>query len=442
MDAPPRRPIDDGSPTDPYPPGGYAGSGGSGGYAGSGYPGRGPPSPYHGGGGLPGGYPSGYAGSEGSTGLGRPTSMYAGGPGRPTSAYAGDGRSYPPGHVLEGQPMSRSPILGMPPASDPPYAYPTSRPPSRNAGGGYPIARPVSRNGGYPVAPGGGSAYNAAPGSVGYPTSRPPSRLAGSNMPAPSTGGFAADTAGALSAPEGFSRPPNLAQPYTAFETLKVQDMDDFVDSMPRMPLVLMPHDVYHEDWIRFMQVRINALPSFRHRTDETSKDLHLAWTGQLPMPDTRPRRRSSLAIDLIELWNASFFLARGIEVVLYKGRERRTGPRTGTVDPNLPMLDESELLSTSDSDSDSDDSDDYDREDRDRYRFGYGSNASYSRQFEAQMAEAREARYRRSERKSEKKRRNKEKKLRRKVRERERKYALYLTYVPLREGPGGSIYA
>lgn len=59
-----------------------------------------------------------------------------------------------------------------------------------------------------------------------------------------------------LTAPEGFSRPPNLAQPYTHFEMMKIQDMDDFLEVIPRMPLVLVPHDVYHEDWIRFMNVR------------------------------------------------------------------------------------------------------------------------------------------------------------------------------------------
>ncbi|EIN10391.1 hypothetical protein PUNSTDRAFT_51038 [Punctularia strigosozonata HHB-11173 SS5] len=425
FDAPPRRPIDDGSPTDPYPPGGF-GTAGSAGYGGAGYPtARGAPSPYHGGTGLPGGYPSGYAGSDGSAGreetYNRRSSMYAGGAGRAVSTYASDGRTYPVGHILEGQPMPRSPIPGMPATVDAPYAYPTSRPPSRNAGGSYPIARPVSRNG-YPTAPGGGGAYTAAPAAVGFPTSRPPSRLAGSNMPAPVTGGFAADAAAGLSTPEGFSRPPNLAQPYTAFETLKIQDMDDFSNYIPRMPLVLMPHDVYHEDWIRFMQ------------------DVHLAWTGKLPVPDSRPRRRSTLTIDLVELWNSSFFLARGVEVVLYKGRERRTGPGAGTVDPNLPMLEESELLTSSDSSSDSEDDDDaYSERERERYRGLYGSNAPYNRQWEAQMAEGR---LRRQERKAEKKRRTKEKKLRRKVRERERKYALYLTYVPLRESPGSSIYA
>lgn len=59
-----------------------------------------------------------------------------------------------------------------------------------------------------------------------------------------------------MPAPDGFSRPPNLAQSYTRFEPLKIQDMDDFYENIPRMPLVLVPHDVHHEDWIRLMTVR------------------------------------------------------------------------------------------------------------------------------------------------------------------------------------------
>jgi len=59
-----------------------------------------------------------------------------------------------------------------------------------------------------------------------------------------------------LAAPEAFSRPPNAAQPYTPFNVMRIQDMDDFYDQIPRMPLVLDTHDVYHQDWIRFMNAR------------------------------------------------------------------------------------------------------------------------------------------------------------------------------------------
>lgn len=58
-----------------------------------------------------------------------------------------------------------------------------------------------------------------------------------------------------LAAPEAFGRPINTALPFTPFDTMKIQDMDEFLEYMPRMPLVLQPHDVFHEDWIRLMQV-------------------------------------------------------------------------------------------------------------------------------------------------------------------------------------------
>jgi hypothetical protein len=68
-----------------------------------------------------------------------------------------------------------------------------------------------------------------------------------------------------LPPPDGFSRPANLAQSYTFFDTMKIQDMDDFYENMPRMPKVLVPHDVYHEDWIRFIQVGFAPVSFFMH---------------------------------------------------------------------------------------------------------------------------------------------------------------------------------
>jgi hypothetical protein len=73
-------------------------------------------------------------------------------------------------------------------------------------------------------------------------------------------------------------------------------------------------------------------------------QDLTLSWAGKLPLPDLarggRVPKRSTLAADLVDLWNSSFFLARGVEVVLYKGRERRSGPNAGLIDRQLPTYD------------------------------------------------------------------------------------------------------
>ncbi|KAF7348046.1 Protein transport protein sec22 [Mycena sanguinolenta] len=199
-----------------------------------------------------------------------------------------------------------------------------------------------------------------------------------------------------LAAPEGFSRPINTAQAFIPFKKIKVQDMDSIVDNLPRMPVVLLPHDVFPSDWNRMMQ------------------DLCLAWTGRLPATG-RPQVKPRLTAELINLWNISFFLRRGIEVVLYKGRERRTGPSTGVVDIQLYDEDEeSTSLSSSSEDSDSD------SVQQQAFISGQGS-----------MAQVIELRNRRRELRAEKKRRRKEKQARRKQRAREKTFALYLTCVP-----------
>ena len=120
------------------------------------------------------------------------------------------------------------------------------------------------------------------------------------------------------------------------------------------------------------------------------------------------------LVADLIDLWNSSFFITRRVEVVLFKGRERRSGANAGTVDYNLPGL-RPDASSSSSSSSDS-------GSESDRYT-GYSRGADLT-----------ESRRRHKE---EKRRRKKEKKLRRKAKELERAYVLYLTYVHPRDLPG-----
>ena len=140
---------------------------------------------------------------------------------------------------------------------------------------------------------------------------------------------------------------------------------------------------------------------------------------------DGRPPKRTVLTADLIDLWNASFFLRRGVEAVLFKGRERRSGRNSGVVELHLPGFDDIAAASESESSSSSEsESDDYD----DRAKYGpYGG--AYGRQTATAMAEMAEARRLRRERKrAEKKRRRLEKKQRKKLREAERTYALYIT--------------
>ena len=216
---------------------------------------------------------------------------------------------------------------------------------------------------------------------------------------------------GMLPPPEGFSRPPNAAQSYTQFETLKIQDMDDLLEIMPRMPAVLTTHDVYHEDWIRFMQ------------------DLSTAWLGRLPVPtagqDGRPPKRATVATDLVELWNNSFFIPRGTELIVYKGRERRNGRYAGQLDADLPGFN----LTLEDITDSSELSDQYSEDDR--VPPGGARYGSHMGVYGRQEAEEREARLRRKEIREEERRKRKEKKVKRRLRELERKYTMYLTCLP-----------
>ncbi|KAG9317645.1 hypothetical protein JVU11DRAFT_1856 [Chiua virens] len=311
-------------------------------------------------------------------------------------------------------PHSQPPYMARAPSPIPPSNAPTSQPPymARAPSPIPPSRAPTLRSTSpFPRAP---SPYN--PPSNVYPTghvlegqsmsrSRAPSPMPG--VPGfPSSPRMPTAVVGdphQLTAPEAFSRPANAAQSYTPFNTMKIQEMEQFYDQIPRMPLVLETHDVYHQDWIRFMN------------------DLALAWAGKMPLPEFArgpPPKRSTLVADLIDLWNSSFFLTRRVEIVLFKGRERRSGANAGAIDYNLPGIHPDYSSDDSSSEESSSESD------GDRYT-GYGRGVD--------MTESR----RRRREKEEKRRRKKEKKLRKKAKELEKTYALYLTYLHPRDVPG-----
>ncbi|KAI9507710.1 hypothetical protein F5148DRAFT_1202727 [Russula earlei] len=320
--------------------------------------------------------------------------------------YPSAGAGYPspqPGH---GADIYRSPSPFRAPGShsEPTAILSRSRAPSPNPMAG--IYTPRSRApsplpgapppySGQPGYPGAGPYHNALPRSprVGGGAVLPPAEQV-------------------LPPPDGFSRPANLAQSYAFFDAMKVQDMDDFYENMPRMPKVLVPHDVYHEDWIRFIQ------------------DIALAWAGKLPTtsPD-RASRPSVVTAELIDLWNNSFFAPRGVDVVLYKGHERRSGPWAGQIERNLPGFHENSDSDSSDSSSDTSSS----RLSDDRYGRGPGAAGGHYGSYAA------DSKRRKAERKAEKKRKRKEKKALRRARERERTYALYISCIPPRDGAHGA---
>lgn len=145
-----------------------------------------------------------------------------------------------------------------------------------------------------------------------------------------------------------------------------------------------------------------------------------MAWAGTMPVPqyspDGRPPKRSTLAADMVDLWNASFFLPRGVEMILYKGREGRSGRHAGKVDMHLPGFDPFDVSSASESDPSEDDAE----RDRDRYRYG-AQGGAYGRSGDP------EARRRRADRKK----RKMDKKIKKRAKEMERTYAIYLQCVP-----------
>ncbi|TFK27006.1 hypothetical protein FA15DRAFT_666736 [Coprinopsis marcescibilis] len=246
----------------------------------------------------PVGYGVPYAASAGArpranSSIGRSTTP-AGPPGH------GAGDIYPPGHIAEGYkgpygpPKSRATTPNPQPA---PMAYPQAQPPGH--------IRPASR--------------------VAGKSPHPPNAV---SLPGPQ-----------LAAPDAFSRSINASLAYHPFKPIKVQDMDDFFTQMSKLSPQLESHDVRNEDWFRFIE------------------DLTLAWSGRLPAamrPDGTAAKPAVVAAELIQTWNTSFFEARGVEMVLYRGHQRRSGKLYGRVD--LGSDDDSESSSSSSPDSDSDD--------------------------------------------------------------------------------------
>ena len=129
---------------------------------------------------------------------------------------------------------------------------------------------------------------------------------------------------------------------------------------------------------------------------------------------DGRTPKPAELSAELINLWNASFFSPRGVELVLYKGRERRTGVNAGHLDSELASYDDSDDSSSSSS-SDSD-------------KFVDQVGGPYGRpSMPGEMSDSRRRRY---EEKQERRRRRKEKKARRKAKA--KGYSVFVAYLPL----------
>ncbi|KAL1732730.1 hypothetical protein EV714DRAFT_270359 [Schizophyllum commune] len=312
---------------------------------------------------------------------------------RPTTpGYTG--QVYPKGHIMEGQPIP------------PGQPYPTAR--SRATTPAPPSHTPLP-----------GTTSSVYGGPVTFPS-------AGVGGASPNMGGNLAlaggppilPETGQLAPPESFSRPPNAAMPYTPFTSpMYIAQMADIVRDIPPMPLVLGPHDVSHEDWTRMMA------------------DIARAWAGMLPIAqDGRKQKRSSLVSHMLDAWNQNFYMARGVEVVLYKGRERRSGPASGMMDG---VLQDGGLSDTEESDTTESDLDD-ENSLTGAYGGAYGGGGAYGRGADGNYGRNADGMYGRQAGKEERRRRRREKRARRKEREMHKVYSIQVICLPS-GGPGGA---
>lgn len=208
-----------------------------------------------------------------ATTTGYPGSNFSSSPARghanplPRSTTPFGGSVYPPGHVLEGQPMSRS------------------RPPS------------------------------PMPGGPGMPFPQASPRMPG-GMP------FTSESL-QLAAPEGFSRPVNMAVPFTPFPDTFVQGMNRFFDGVPRMPKILQAHDVLDDDWMRLMKVCLvsSSVPVVRLKVhlgrctcvgEQASSSRALSRRTRTQKLSSRCRSRRSLeCLFLFTSWSRTRSISR-----------------------------------------------------------------------------------------------------------------------------------
>ncbi|KAF8639625.1 hypothetical protein AX17_000890 [Amanita inopinata Kibby_2008] len=313
--------------------------------------------------------------------------------GYPASPYSSSTKA------VEPIPRSTSPYGTVPPAYGHPQ-HPRSRAttpiPGTNTAPGFPQPRSRATT---PIPVG-------APGAVAFPQPIPSPRIP--DMPF-------MDKYNQPLVPDCFSRHVNTTHPFAPFDPIKIQDMDDFLERLPRLPRVLQSHDVSHHDWVRMVQ------------------DLSLAWAGKMPIPPeraTNPPKRANIVTELLDTWNTAFFLPRGVEVVLYKGAVRYSGPKAGIADLPLSHNDDGDDdESTTSSEEESDDDPYYGAS----HGVGlYGANYSRPPAAPGYAAEVMEARRRRREERVERKRRRREKRLRRKQRARDKKFILFTSCVPM----------
>lgn len=115
---------------------------------------------------------------------------------------------------------------------------------------------------------------------------------------------------------------------------------------MPPLPALLLSFDVNHEDWNRCMQDLAAAWSGILPYDLFKGKDKHgkghrRAGSLSTSTPASASRalvRPSSAVAKTMDIWNTAFFLNRKLEIVLYRGLERRSGATAGKRSERLDL--------------------------------------------------------------------------------------------------------
>ncbi|KAG8985508.1 hypothetical protein FRB94_004870 [Tulasnella sp. JGI-2019a] len=155
--------------------------------------------------------------------------------------------------------------------------------------------------------------------------------------------------AGRVVVPTSFYREPSRSAIYTRFTPFAIiWDLNELKQLVPPLPALLVPNDVHHEDWNRCISdVTQSWSGVFPYNLWNNAKKQSAVTQAANPpgyrgsgaaagrMPTMRP---SSAVARAVDIWNISFFHDRGLELVLYRGLERRTGETAGSRNERMKL--------------------------------------------------------------------------------------------------------
>lgn len=108
--------------------------------------------------------------------------------------------------------------------------------------------------------------------------------------------------------------------------------------------LIMTQHDVSSADWFRFLQDldvagRLSGVQEAIAGIAPIT--MHLGATGFLVtklIKKSMARKKEPLIFETVEVWNASFFAARRLDVYIHNGKERVTATQVGGMIPPLDV--------------------------------------------------------------------------------------------------------